>query len=294
MIPVGPVRIHILKFIAEHKSLQLHQITDRTVHRISGLIVLDPRRRLRVQVHLLPLRPGKLRICNIPAVIHVPEDLLSPCQCMLFMLQRIIIGRRIGNRTQVGRLPKTQLRRRFAEIFFRCRLYPIAAVGKIRTVYIIFQNLLLRIFFLQLHCQQDLPNLALQRHLAGQKGAPGKLLGDGAGAVFFLSLCDHKTVADPQNPVWVIALMLPEIPVLHRDESLNHRLRNLLIRQIVRITVDGQLADEVSVRVIDVTAQIFHEDVRTGFRHHPDRLRPVFLIDRAVPVIQIPAQQRTG
>ena len=89
--------------ILELKTVPAHQIADCTINGIRRLIIM--------QRHSLSLNRNRLSYCvfillfrNISQFLHIPQDLIPAFNGIFRVLIRIIIGWRIGNRTEIGNL----------------------------------------------------------------------------------------------------------------------------------------------------------------------------------------------
>ena len=94
----------------------------------------------------------------------------------------VVVGA-LHNPRQQGALGQGQVLGVFVEVKLRCRLDAVGAVAEIDPVQVKFKDLLLGVVVLNLQSEDRLLDLAPQRLLVAEVGAPDQLLGDGAASL---------------------------------------------------------------------------------------------------------------
>ena len=139
----------------------------------------------------------------------------------LLLVDRGVVGGRLQQRRQQGRLADGQLGGRLVEEGLRGRLHAIGAGAEIDPVQIQGQDLLLGILVLQPDGEQQLLHLALEGLVGRQEQVARQLLGDGGGALGRVASVEvGQRGADDAHRIE--APVLVEAAILHRHEGGGH------------------------------------------------------------------------
>ena len=110
-----------------------------------------------MQRHSLAVDRDLLRLClfarflrNKSHTQHVFQNLIAACQRIFRMTVRVVIRRRVRNRTQICRLAQGQFIRILAKITSCSRLKPVVCVREADIIDIELHNLLFGVFLRQI------------------------------------------------------------------------------------------------------------------------------------------------
>ena len=164
----------------------------------------------------------------------------------------VIVVRPLGQGRQEGRLVRRQLAQRLAEIVVGRRGHAIGAIAEENLVQIQLEDLLLGEGRFQPVGEDGFLDLAVDAALVGQQDVLGHLLGDGRAALETPARGGVEDVLEhgAAQTAHVDAAVVEEVPVLGREEGLDHRQRDLLIGHIDAPLV-RELADQRPVAGVD-------------------------------------------
>ena len=162
------------------------------------------------------------------------DDVVAPLDRAIAIAERVQIGGRLGQRREIGRLRDGQFVHRLVEIEQRGGRDPVGGKAEIDFVEIELEDLFLAVGALDLEREQRLLDLAVERHLVGQKEVLRDLLGDGGGALRPPSLPEVLQIeqAGARHAAEIEPGMVVEVLVLGRNEGIDDELGHRLDRKI--------------------------------------------------------------
>ena len=147
-------------------------------------------------------------------------------------------GRRVGDGREEGALADRQLRGVLVEVGAAGRLDPVGPTTEVDGVEVVLQDLVLGLLVVDLHRDDQLAELALQRLLLGQVVVLDVLLGDRRAALHPLPA--QRAPGAPRQPGDRDPLVLVEGPVLGGQHGLLHVLGHLVQRHGLPVEPAGE------------------------------------------------------
>ncbi|GBD29280.1 hypothetical protein HRbin32_00367 [bacterium HR32] len=171
--------VHGVLAVALHEGRQdvRHEVGSPYAHQSC---VPDPGQ--QAQRHSLgSLRPGA---ADVPEFRHAIQDHRLPSLGPLQVVEGRVPGGRLDDSGQQGCFGKGEIAGALAEEQARRHLHPVSSVAEVHLVQVPLQDLVLCEPPLDLHGQQDLLQLAVQRPAWAQEQVAGQLLGDGTAPLY--------------------------------------------------------------------------------------------------------------
>ena len=226
-------------------------LTPRLLDEEVGVGVLGPARRVLCRQRAGEGR-GQLGVVDEAVLVHLAQHPVAAAQGGLGVAFGVVVVRPLGQGRQEGRLVRRQLAQRLAEIVIGRRGHAIRAIAEENLVEIQLHDLLFGQRRFQPVGQNGFLDLAVDTALIGQQDVLGHLLGDGRAALQPSPGGGVEDVLEhgPAQTAHVDAAVVEEIAVLGRQEGLDHRQRDLLIRHIDAPLV-REFADQRPVAGID-------------------------------------------
>jgi hypothetical protein len=224
---------------------------------------------LRLRERLLR-RPAELRRPDQPLREHQPQHEAPPRPCRRRVPHRVVEARVLRDAREQRRLRQRQLRRRVAEIRPRRPLGAVRAVAEVDRVEVGGEDPVLRPALLELPRERRLLELARERPLVADERVLDELLRDRRASLHRPLVADVREER-AAHPAQVDAAVLPEAPVLGRDDRLLQPRRDLGARHehtALRAAQDGE--DRVAVVRIDVAVHL--QPVLLGWVEAPELL----------------------
>ena len=217
-------------FLAD--ALLLHQILGHIGDNglfIIGINVLRVGRVLAVdEVERLGHSSLVFIIIDEALLIHLVEDRLLALFVCRGVIERIVLGRLVGDADDRCAFGQTQFGNVFAEIGLRRGLNAPTALAEVNSVEIPFDDLAFVVFLFQLKRAEDLGQLALNGDLVLARQVLDQLLRDRRTAIGIGHTGEHLDKSAGRT-VPVNALVLVKALVLDRDESLFHIPGDLVV-----------------------------------------------------------------
>ena len=158
---------------------------------------------------------------------HAVEHQVAALQAVVGVVDGVVVGRRLGNAHEGGRLDQREVARVLREVALRRSLDAVGARAVVDGVEVHLEDLVFGVELLHLQGEIDLAHLALDGdlvHLRGQDGLAHELLRDGGGAFLAAGDVDDDGARDAGE---VDAVVLVEALVLGVDRGEQHVLAHL-------------------------------------------------------------------